>query len=856
MVNVFAAQVRQHRLRRRLTQEVLAELAGISSRSLRELERGRPCRPATVERLATALGIGGEERVAFVRDGLDLYWASRRGDSAGADRRDGDPPRHRQLPRDLPDFVGREEQLQAMRAALDPGPGQAAVVVVSGPPGVGKSALAVHCAHRMAACFPDGQLFARLRNGRGDPVDPADVLAQLLQSLEVPRAGVPSTAEGKAALFRARMADRRILLLLDDAHSHAQVEALLPAHGAAVLVTSRLSLTALPGMCAIDLRPMEPQIAVQLLARVAGDERVGREPAAANDLVDLCGGLPLAVRIAAARLTAHPTWTVARFTRQLADEGRRLDELSHGDQAVRPTLALAYQGLKPRAAEAFLLLGAIGAPSFPEWSISSFLGVTREVAANILRELLDARLLDELGQDSAGQLRYRLHHLTALFARERSVLDMTPDARLAAMTRAGKAWHAVASQARDRLHCQRMMLDEPPATDAVPDAETVQLATAEPIAWFEAERETITALVDATASAGLATIARQLAGCVADFHSLRGHVSDWHRCMRGALAACHDADDAFGEAVMLRGLGICLIELDDLEGAASTLSTARELALATGDRRGAALAAKEHGFVLALSGRLAEAEERLLATVPQLTGGQLRQAAAITLSNLAFVRRQQGQLDAAVRDARAALVAARSCGDRFAEAYACRGLAGALIQSGRLRPAQRVARRAVASFEAIGDPIGAGQSLRALGEALAGEPERSLEARRALLAAAAIFRDRGFVWGFHLAELSLAELELSRDGQTCVERLERCLQYWTQEKVPALRARTLVALATAAEGRDGSEARRLLTKAYHLYRRLDLPAAASIAIRLQSPTLPTSPLAGGPMGRSPRLGEV
>jgi tetratricopeptide (TPR) repeat protein len=586
---------------------------------------------------------------------------------------------------------------------------------------------------------------------------------------------------------------------------------------------------------------MASEVAVRLLAQIAGYERVGREPAAANELVELCAGLPLAVRIAAARLTAHPTWTVAGLTRQLADESRRLDELSHGDQAVRPTLALAYQGLSPMAADAFLLLGAIGAPSFPGWSISALLGVAPDVASDILRELLDARLLDELGQDSAGQLRYRLHQLTALFARERSVVDLSAAARSAAMTRAGKAWHALASQARLRLHCQRMLLDDPPEADADPDAQTVQLATAHPIAWFEAERETITAMVDATASAGLAAVTRQLAGCAAEFQCLRGNYSDWHRCMEAALAACRDTGDDRGEAVVLRGLGSCLIELDDLECAASTLSAAKELANRIGDPRGAALAAQDHAFVMALSGRLAEAEQELLETIPQLTGFPLRQAEAIALTSLAFVHRQQGRLDVAVRDARAALVAARSCGDRFAEAYACRGLAGALVQSGRLRSAQRVARRAVASFDAIGDPIGAGQSLRTLGEALTGDPERSPEARRALMAAASIFRDRGFVWGICLAELSLAELELLRDGRTSVERLDRCLEFWTREKVPALTARTLVALARATEGRDGPKARRLLKKAHQLYVTLDPPQAASIAARLRPHPSPGQP---------------
>jgi DNA-binding SARP family transcriptional activator len=204
----------------------------------------------------------------------------------------------RQLPADLVDFVGRADEVALLREVLVQTASGTRLVAVSGPPGVGKTALAVRAGHELAAWFPDGQLFVALRGTTDEPADPAEVLAQLLRALGVDVSALPADADARGALFRSRLAGRQVLLILDDAAGHRQVEPLLPGGGAAIVVTSRSPLTGLPGVTSIDLQPLSGLAAVELLCRVAGEERVRAEPAAAADLVTTCGGLPLAVRIA------------------------------------------------------------------------------------------------------------------------------------------------------------------------------------------------------------------------------------------------------------------------------------------------------------------------------------------------------------------------------------------------------------------------------------------------------------------------------------------------------------------------------------------------------------------------------
>ena len=288
-------------------------------------------------------------------------------------------------------------------------------------------------------------------------------------------------------------------------------------------------------------------------------------------------------------------------------------------------------------------------------------------------------------------------------------------------------------------------------------------------------------------------------------------------------------------SAMLRGLGSCQLELSEFEAALSNLREARILAEDVGDLTGAALARKDAGFTLSLIGRCDEAEKELHTAAIELEQLDQHHTRAMALSNLAFAQRQQGRTAEAVRTARSAQAVARSCADPFIVAYASRGLAGALLAAGQSKDAEEAARSAAELFERFGDPIGAAQSLRTLGEAVARQPLRQAEAARVLGAAAALFGKWGHDWGLALTELSLGEMQVRTGAPGATDRLQRALRFWTAEQVPALRGRTLVAMADAAERAGITGARELLTQAYQLYLELGMPDAATLAARLGLP---------------------
>ena len=271
-----------------------------------------------------------------------------------------------QLPADTADFTGRDEQVKLVcdLLATAPGEGRPGAVVISavaGMGGIGKTALAVHAAHRLRDRFPEGQLFVSLQ-GASSPLRPADVLARLLRDLGVPAGAIPADEAERAARYRTLIASRRMLIVLDDARDAAQVRPLLPGTaGCAVIVTSRSTLPSLPGATLLDLEVLDPDEAHALFSAIIGPTRAAAEPDATASVLASCAGLPLAVRIAASRLASRPGWSIAHLAARLADERGRLAELAAGDLAVRASFAVSYDALRPGPARVFRLLGLASA---------------------------------------------------------------------------------------------------------------------------------------------------------------------------------------------------------------------------------------------------------------------------------------------------------------------------------------------------------------------------------------------------------------------------------------------------------------------------------------------------------------
>ncbi|MFJ2767971.1 AfsR/SARP family transcriptional regulator [Streptomyces sp. NPDC087300] len=340
-----------------------------------------------------------------------------------------------QLPPDVPDFAGRQLEAAALsevlRTAVDGS--TMAMAALTGLGGVGKTTLAVHVAHAARAEFPDGQLYVDL--GAAPDASPdgrsASALVGFLRALGVPEGAVPDGLDQQTALYRSLLAGRRVLVLLDNARDTAQVRPLLPGTpGCAVLVTSRSRTIALPGVRLVDVDVMDEAQALGLLATIVGAERVEAEPAAAGELVAACGGLPLAVRIAAARLAARPGRSVADLAARLRDERRRLDELRVADLGVEATFRLGYEVLAPELARAFRILSLCYMPSFCRGAAASLLDLSEEEAEATVERLVDAGLM-ELHDDD----RYRYHDLVRLFAARQCEREESAAERAAARLR-------------------------------------------------------------------------------------------------------------------------------------------------------------------------------------------------------------------------------------------------------------------------------------------------------------------------------------------------------------------------------------------------------------------------------------
>jgi DNA-binding SARP family transcriptional activator/tetratricopeptide (TPR) repeat protein len=466
-----------------------------------------------------------------------------------------------QLPAAPADFTGRDGPLRQLTEVLAAGrqrPG-VAVAVISGPPGAGKTALMVRAGHTLRPGFPDGQLWAHLDGGSGRPRDPADVLGEFLRALGVAGAAIPASLDERAALYRSRLSDRRVLVVLDDAGSAGQVQPLLPGTpGCAVLVSSRRQLADVPGARLVPLSPLSPEEATDLLGRIAGTERIRAEPGAAGELAAGCGWLPLALRIAGAKLAARDSAPIAVVARAITDERSRLDALQVGDLSVRASLASGYRSLSEPARRAFRFLGLLGPCDVAEWVVAALLGGAS--ASAVVGELCDRSMLMAVGADATGQLRFRLHDLL----RDYAVAELAGEPeteRQAALHRAQAGWLQLAALASTGLPWEPYLpagvQQEIPA--ALP-AETADTLTADPLAWFAAERLNLLAACQAACQEGRYHFAAQLATAQAAYQQIQDRHDDTEKLWKDILAAVSQAGDTVSAAHAQLRRGAALVE--------------------------------------------------------------------------------------------------------------------------------------------------------------------------------------------------------------------------------------------------------------------------------------------------------
>jgi DNA-binding SARP family transcriptional activator len=629
------------------------------------------------------------------------------------------------LPTDIADFTGRAEQIEQIDQHLTRAAGQGSqlpvpVMVVTGKGGVGKTSIAVHAAHGAAGQFRDGQLFADLHGGSARPVGPMQVLERFLRALGVPGPHIPEGLDERAEVYRSLLAGRRILVVLDDAVGESHVSPLFPGSGgAAVLVTSRSRLAGLPGATHIEVDVFDAGQSLDLLARIAGTDRVQAQSQAATAVAEQCGHLPLALRIAGARLAARPHRSFQQLADRLADETRRLDELSHGDMGVRASISLSYDSASEQARRLFRLLALLEQPVFSGWMSAALLDMPLADAEDLLDDLVHAQLVETTGTGAGVHSHYRFHDLIRVFARECLAAEESAAEQRAAVERALGALLYLAEEARRRYDgAARLRLDDNALRWPLPER-LVDLLLSDPLSWFERERAALVAGVRQAARAGLAGPCWGLAYSAEPLFETRAYFDDWRETNIVALQAARQAHDVRGQAAMLAARGTLRIQQQQqFDVARRDLEAAAQLFQGTGDDQGFALSIRNIAFLDNYSGRLGDAArgyDQALAIFRE-TGDQVAEAHA--LENLAVTKLDQHEFGEARTLLADALRLARAVHHRRTEAQVLYLTGEADLRAGELARAVGSLDEALAIVRDIGDPVGEARILQAAGVAM------------------------------------------------------------------------------------------------------------------------------------------
>jgi len=749
---MFGRLLGEHRRRLGLTQEELATRAGVSVRTIREMEadRRRAPRAASVRLLADAFALQGAQRETFLLAA-----------SAPAPAAPVPAPAGRsvpaQLPADVAGFTGRAAELAWLDGVLTTGGVTAIICAVAGTAGVGKTALAVRWGHRTPQRFPDGQLYVDLRGyDPGRPVEPGDALARMLAALGVPPTEIPLGLDEQAAHYRTQLASRRMLVVLDNAGSVEQVRPLLPGAGDCVtLVTSRDSLAGLvarDGAYRMDLDLLPVADATELLRRLIG-ARVDDEPDAAATLVEQCARLPLALRVAAELAAARPGSALAELVAELADQQQRLGLLDPGgDQrsAVAAVFSWSLRSLPVAAARTFRLLGLHPGPDFDAYAAAALAGLDVAVARRALRDLARAHLVDP-----AGEGRYSMHDLLHAYAA--GLAAESGDDRGVAWRRLRDHYLAAAVTAANVLYPEEAARHPRVARPVTPAPDLTSRGAARD--WLDAER----ACLVAVSARGGPRYSVPLAGALFRY-LLGGHYQEALAVHGHARNDARAAGDPAGEAVALLGSGTVHSRLCRHREATTDLTDALELFERVGDAVGQARALGNLGAVEQRSGRhpeaiafherarasfrragdllgearavnnLGEIEVRLghypaaaqwhreALALHERTGDQTGLAAALT--NLGEIEEKLGNFAAAAEHQLRALDVFRGIGHRSGEAWAMDGIGVAYTGLGRPHDAPAYHESALDLFREIGERDGEASALNGLGEAAraAGRP--------------------------------------------------------------------------------------------------------------------------------------
>ncbi|MFB7375216.1 BTAD domain-containing putative transcriptional regulator [Streptomyces sp. NPDC056222] len=691
-----------------------------------------------------------------------------------------------QLPATVPDFTGRNSFVRDLGKRLSTAEGSVmAVSALAGIGGVGKTTLAVHVAHEARPHFPDGQLYVDLQGAGARAAAPETVLGAFLRALGTPDSAIPDSLDERAALYRSTLDGRRVLVLLDNARDAAQIRPLLPGTaGCAALVTSRIRMVDLAGAHLVDLDVMSPEEALQLFTRIVGAERVSAEREAALDVVAACGFLPLAIRIAASRLAARRTWTVAVLAAKLADERRRLDELQAGDLAVKATFELGYGQLEPAQARAFRLLGLADGPDISLAAAAAVLDLELHATEDLLEALVDTSLLE-----SAAPGRYRYHDLVRLYARACAERDEQPPV--------------------ERELALSRLLD-------------FYLSTAARVYAIERPGDRTVAHLEATHHAGL------------EF-SDHAQALDWLHAEADCVLAC--AQQSLAPESLRRAVDLLMATKDLAESGINALRyemaavAARDAARAACDARSEGRARTTLGQVYSTAGRFDEADEqaRLAMDLGRSSGDPwTRGNAPNERGILALYENRHLDAETHLSQARDAF---RADANKPGEASALCNLSRVHLATGRVASAVELAKQGIAIYAEAdtGLALRLANGKYALGLALTAGGQ-TVEARAVLTEALGVFQEsRQQLWHgmtlFRLAEVHLADRRYAAaaaNAEQALSVLHGIGGEWRRANVLTVLGRGLSALGQT------DRARVCWSEALTVFERLGSPEATEV----------------------------
>ncbi|MGW0671212.1 BTAD domain-containing putative transcriptional regulator [Streptomyces sp. NPDC002746] len=609
-----------------------------------------------------------------------------------------------QVPSGIADFTGRRTHLDTLHYLLSAAPDSTStntvvLATLGGTGGIGKTTLAVRAAHQLSAQFPDGQLYVNLRGAREAPLNSFEVVGRFLRDLGVAPAAVPLTMEERVALYRTVAADRRLLIVLDDARDAEQVRPLVPGRGSCcVLITSRNSLSDLAGAAHMNVDCLSPRDAQTLFERIVGSGRIAAETGATGEVLAACAGLPLAIRIAASRLVSRPNWTIRHLADRLADQAHRLDELQVGDLAVRVSFRVSYAALSTHghsaAARAFRLLGLVTGSSIERSAAAALMDAPPEEADAALEALVDAHLLE-----SPEPGRYRLHDLLRVYAGEIVEEEEPSPSRQQAVRRLLEWYLHSTLAAAAALAPQRRRVDPGPWHQSNLPHEFATYDQA--LDWCESERANLIAASRQAADLGFHDIAWKLPGTLQRLFNIRKYWSDWVSTHELAVRSAQTLADPFGESWIRSNLGLAHLELGQYDRALSLLQEALRIRRRIQDRSGEGATVGSIALAYARQGRHAEAVDYYQQSVAIHAELGDRYNESIELNNLGDTFRSLGSFHDAIACANRALALSRAVDDPYVEGLALSTLGETYRDRGDVTEAIRHAEQSVVLFREI-----------------------------------------------------------------------------------------------------------------------------------------------------------